>query len=54
MVQNGVIILIGELGSVDARAAAGSRAWQVPGVVDVCNRITVDATEVDGTEAGLR
>jgi osmotically-inducible protein OsmY len=41
LVQNGVIILSGELSSAGAREAAGRRAWTVPGVVDVCNRLTV-------------
>jgi hypothetical protein len=41
MVQNRVAILIGELGSSDARAAADRRAWTVPGIQDVCNRLTV-------------
>ena len=41
LVQNGVIILSGELSSSGAREAAGKRAWTVPGVVDVCNRLTV-------------
>jgi osmotically-inducible protein OsmY len=41
MVQNRVAILIGELGSIDARTAAARRTWTVPGVRDVCNRLTV-------------
>jgi len=41
LVQNGVVILFGELGSAEAREAAGRRAWTVEGVVDVCNRSTV-------------
>jgi osmotically-inducible protein OsmY len=42
LVQNGVVILTGELASPQARAAAGRRAWSVEGVTDVCNRVTVD------------
>lgn len=41
MVQNRVVILVGEVGSPEARTAAASRAWSVPGVYDVCNRLTV-------------
>lgn len=41
LVQNQVAILIGELDSAEARAAAGRLAWTVPGVQDVCNRLTV-------------
>jgi hypothetical protein len=41
MVQNRVTILIGELGSVGARAAAGRQAWTIPGIRDVCNRLAV-------------
>jgi osmotically-inducible protein OsmY len=41
LVQNGVIILTGELASADSRAAAGRTAWTVEGVMDVCNRVTV-------------
>jgi len=41
LVQNRVAILIGELSSADAKAAAGRRAWAVPGVQDVCNRLTI-------------
>ena len=40
-VQNGVIILLGELASDEACEAAGRRAWAVAGVVDVCNQLTV-------------
>ena len=40
-VQNGVVIMEGEVASIEARAAAGRRAWSVPGVHDVCNRLTV-------------
>lgn len=41
MVQNSVVILIGEVGSEDVKAAVASRVWSVPGVYDVCNRLTV-------------
>jgi len=40
-VQNRVVILQGEAGSAEARHAAGRRAWSVPGVRDVCNRLIV-------------
>ncbi|XVV10109.1 BON domain-containing protein [Actinoplanes sp. CA-131856] len=40
VVQNGVVILQGELDSDDAREAARQRAWTVPGVYDVCQMIT--------------
>jgi osmotically-inducible protein OsmY len=41
MVQNGVVILLGELATAEARKAAARRAWAVDGVRDVCNRLTV-------------
>ena len=44
LVQNRVAILIGELGSAESRAAAGRRAWTVPGVRDVCNLLKVADT----------
>jgi osmotically-inducible protein OsmY len=47
IVQNKVIILLGELGSAEAREAAGRRAWTVEGVVDVCNRLTLIEAEAD-------
>jgi osmotically-inducible protein OsmY len=47
LVQNGVIILLGELGSVEAKEAASRRAWTVEGVVDVCNRLTVIGADSD-------
>ncbi|MEV6842744.1 BON domain-containing protein [Actinoplanes sp. NPDC051411] len=47
MVQNSVVILVGEVGSLEAKAAAASRAWAVPGVYDVCNRLTVSAAGDD-------
>nr|WP_221383139.1 BON domain-containing protein [Actinoplanes polyasparticus] len=36
-VQNGVVILQGELESEDAREAARRRAWSLPGIRDVCD-----------------
>jgi osmotically-inducible protein OsmY len=39
--QNGVIVLLGELATREAKEAARLRAWAVPGVLDVCNRLTV-------------
>lgn len=47
-VQNGVIILFGELESEDACDAAGRRAWDVDGVVDVSNQLTTG--ECDGPD----
>ncbi|SNY25572.1 BON domain-containing protein [Paractinoplanes atraurantiacus] len=41
LVQNRVLILIGEASSERARAAAGAVAWAVPEVFDVCNRLTL-------------
>ncbi|GIF01253.1 hypothetical protein Ari01nite_87170 [Paractinoplanes rishiriensis] len=40
-VQNGVVILLGEVDTADARTVARGLAWAVPGVSDVCNRISV-------------
>ena len=40
-VQNGVVIMEGEVASAAAKAAAGRRAWSVPGVHDVSNRLVV-------------
>ncbi|WP_328474447.1 BON domain-containing protein [Actinoplanes sp. NBC_00393] len=40
-VQNRVVILLGEVASVQARKVMRQRAWEVPGVADVCNRLTV-------------
>jgi len=40
LVQNGVVILLGELGSAEAREAASRCVWRVSGVWDVCNRLT--------------
>lgn len=50
MVQNSVVILVGDVGDVgspEAKAAAASRVWAVPGVYDVCNRLTVSAVGND-------
>ena len=41
MVQNGVLILTGELASAESRNAAVRRAWTIEGVADVCNCLTV-------------
>lgn len=41
LVQNQVVILLGEVESEDVRLAAGVVAWAVPEVYDVCNRLTV-------------
>ena len=54
IVQNGVVILIGELGSAEARAAAGSRVWRISGVADVCNRLTVAETDPGSDRASRR
>ncbi|MEU4426576.1 BON domain-containing protein [Actinoplanes sp. NPDC024001] len=40
-VQNRVVILLGEVASVRARKVMRQRAWDVPGVADVCNRLSV-------------
>ena len=40
-VQNGVVILEGEVASPASKEAAGRRAWSVPGVYDVCNRLSL-------------
>lgn len=39
IVQNGVVILQGELESEDAREAARQRAWTLPGIRDVCDAV---------------
>ncbi|MEV6349893.1 BON domain-containing protein [Actinoplanes sp. NPDC051851] len=41
LVQNGVVILTGEVESADASRAASRAAWDVPGVHDVCNRLLI-------------
>ncbi|MEU5722447.1 BON domain-containing protein [Micromonospora sp. NPDC047738] len=38
-VQNRVVILAGMVANVETRRAAGELAWEVPGVVDVCNAL---------------
>ncbi|MEU4236006.1 ATP-binding cassette domain-containing protein [Actinoplanes sp. NPDC026619] len=48
LVQNRVVILLGEVGSARARVAASQATWTVPGVYDVCNRLDV----VSGPPAG--
>ncbi|WP_328474859.1 BON domain-containing protein [Actinoplanes sp. NBC_00393] len=40
-VQNRVVILLGSVASVQAHGAMRQRAWDIPGVVDVCNRLSV-------------
>ncbi|MGX4654010.1 BON domain-containing protein [Micromonospora sp. SCSIO 07396] len=42
-VQNRVAILGGVVPDVDARQLAGRVAWEVPGVVDVCNAVRLTA-----------
>ena len=44
LVQNQVVILLGEVESQEVRQAAGVVAWAVPEVYDVCNRLTVAST----------
>ncbi|MCM4083833.1 BON domain-containing protein [Paractinoplanes hotanensis] len=39
IVQNGVVILQGELESEEAREAARRRAWTLPGIRDVCDAV---------------
>lgn len=41
LVQNQVVILSGQVGGPEARRAASELAWDVPGVVDVCNALHV-------------
>ncbi|MGC4879003.1 BON domain-containing protein [Micromonospora sp. DT43] len=38
-VQNGVAMLSGSVSGTDVRQVAGELAWDVPGVVDVCNML---------------
>ncbi|WP_158277882.1 BON domain-containing protein [Pseudosporangium ferrugineum] len=40
-VQNGVVILDGDVDSEPTRSAAAACAWTVEGVTDVCNALTV-------------
>ncbi|MFU8871663.1 BON domain-containing protein [Micromonospora sp. SL4-19] len=40
-VQNRVVILTGMVGDPNTRQAAGELAWDVPGVFDVCNALTL-------------
>jgi hypothetical protein len=46
MVQNRVLILQGDVDSLHVRAAAGRRAWSVPGVLDIANELTVRGNAV--------
>ncbi|MEV4703136.1 BON domain-containing protein [Actinoplanes sp. NPDC049316] len=41
-VQNGVVILEGAVDTAEVREAAGRRAWETPGVHDVCNMLMTD------------
>jgi hypothetical protein len=38
-VQNGVVILAGTVADHEVRQVAGDLAWDVPGVLDVCNTL---------------
>ncbi|MFC0005587.1 BON domain-containing protein [Micromonospora siamensis] len=40
-VQNAVVILTGVVNDPDTRTTAGELAWDVPGVFDVCNALTL-------------
>lgn len=40
-VQNGVVILTGMVAAPATRKAAAELAWDVPGVFDVCNALTL-------------
>lgn len=40
-VQNRVAILTGSVDSLDVAILAGDLAWRTPGIVDVCNTLTV-------------
>ncbi|MEV4704328.1 BON domain-containing protein [Actinoplanes sp. NPDC049316] len=40
-VQNGVVILDGEVDTESTRRAVVALAWSVPGVTDVCNALSV-------------
>jgi osmotically-inducible protein OsmY len=42
-VQNRVAILTGSVDSLDVVILAGDLAWRTPGIVDVCNALTVPA-----------
>lgn len=44
-VQNGVVILAGQVDDPGTRTAAVRRAWAVPGVFDVCNRLAVGRSD---------
>ncbi|GIF01244.1 BON domain-containing protein [Paractinoplanes rishiriensis] len=47
LVQNRVIVLLGDVDSAEQRRDAGRRAWTVPAVFDVANCLTVRGTVVD-------
>jgi osmotically-inducible protein OsmY len=40
-IQNGVVILDGEVDTADTSAAVTQRVWSIPGVADVCNALRV-------------
>ncbi|MEU8659755.1 BON domain-containing protein [Actinoplanes philippinensis] len=40
-IQNGVVILDGEVDTDDTRAAVTDRVWSIPGVADVCDALRV-------------
>ncbi|KUL22811.1 BON domain-containing protein [Actinoplanes awajinensis] len=46
LVQNRVVILLGEVDTVRASIAAGRCVWAVPGVFDVCNRLRIEKAAV--------
>ncbi|RKN47838.1 BON domain-containing protein [Micromonospora endolithica] len=41
-VQNRVVVLDGVVAADETRRTAGELAWDVPGVVDVCNAVRVN------------
>ena len=53
LVQNRVVILLGDVDSTSTRSAAGRRAWKVPGVFDIANCLTVRGS-IAGFEDGPR
>lgn len=54
-VQNGVVNLIGTVGSPSARVTAAEIARATPGVTDICNRLALARTaDVTGALADLR
>ena len=42
-VKNGVVILLGTVSSPRAKRAAGDDAWDIPGVTDVSNQLTISS-----------